>query len=62
MERLDVSIQVCHNGQAVGILYGEPTTFKTGSRGYRVNGKVVLAGKKYQVGANIVEIGSKPKA
>ena len=34
-------------------------TFSTGSRGYYAFGKVVLDGKKYQVMANLVEIGSK---
>jgi hypothetical protein len=37
-------------------------TFKTGSRGYYGSGKIEIAGKRYQVGVNIVEIGSKPEA
>src|SRR5262249_34136955 len=36
-------------------------TFKTGSRGDYGSEKIEIAGKRYQVGINIVEIGSKPK-
>jgi hypothetical protein len=36
-------------------------TFSTGSRGYYGAGKIEIAGKRYQVGVNIVEIGSKPE-
>ena len=36
-------------------------TFSTGSRGYYGAGKIEIAGKRYQVGINIVEIGSKPE-
>ncbi len=36
-------------------------SFKTGSRGYYGSGKIEIAGKRYQVGVNIVEIGSKPE-
>lgn len=35
--------------------------FKTGSRGYYGTGKMVAAGKRYQIGIQVVEIGSKPK-
>ena len=35
--------------------------FKTGSRGYYAPGKMMAAGKKYQIGIQVVEIGSKPK-
>ena len=38
-----------------------PRDFKTGSKGYWGNGKIMIGGKRYQVGANVVEIGSKPK-
>jgi hypothetical protein len=39
-----------------------PTTFSTGSKGFKANFKVVDdSGKRYQVGVNVVEIGSKPK-
>lgn len=38
----------------------KPKEFKTGSRGFYVWGKVVAPdGKRYQVGMNLVEIGSK---
>ena len=35
--------------------------FKTGSRGYHGNGKMMAGGKNYQVNILCVEIGSKPK-
>jgi hypothetical protein len=35
--------------------------FKTGSRGFYGTGKMVAGGKKYQIGIQVVEIGSKPK-
>lgn len=35
--------------------------FKTGSRGYYGQGKMVAGGKKYQINVQVVEIGSKPK-
>ena len=35
--------------------------FSPGSRGHTINGKITIAGKKHQVGGNLVEIGSKPK-
>lgn len=35
--------------------------FKTGSKGFYASGKMVVAGKKYQVNIQAVEIGSKPK-
>lgn len=38
-----------------------PKTFRTGSKGYYVWGKVVIDGKRYQVSGNLVEIGSKSK-
>jgi hypothetical protein len=36
--------------------------FSTGSKGYSAGGKMVIEGKEYQVCANVIEIGSKPKA
>ena len=35
--------------------------FKTGSKGYYANGKMMAAGKNYQISIICVEIGSKPK-
>ena len=35
--------------------------FKTGSKGFYANGKLVIEGKRYQVQVQLVEIGSKPK-
>jgi hypothetical protein len=34
--------------------------FSTGSKGYTVTGKILIDNKRYQVGCNLVEIGSKP--
>ena len=52
------------NGETNAVL-GEVETkakeFSTGSRGYTINGKITIAGKRHQVGGNLVEIGSKPK-
>jgi hypothetical protein len=35
--------------------------FRTGSRGFYGQGKMVAGGKKYQINIQCVEIGSKPK-
>ncbi len=35
--------------------------YKTGSRGFYGNGKMMAGGKNYQINIQIVEIGSKPK-
>lgn len=35
--------------------------FSTGSRGFHGTGKMMVAGKNYQVNIQLVEIGSKPK-
>jgi hypothetical protein len=35
--------------------------FKTGSRGYHAQGKMMSNGKNYQINILVVEIGSKPK-
>ena len=39
----------------------QPTTFKTGSIGYRGQGKVIEGGVKYQVQIIAVKVGSKPE-
>lgn len=38
-----------------------PCNFKTGSTGFRGQGKVVEGGEKYQVQIMAVKVGSKPK-
>lgn len=38
-----------------------PTNFKTGSTGFRGQGKVIEGGAKYQVQVIAVKVGSKPK-
>ena len=35
--------------------------FKTGSKGYNAQGKMLAGGKNYQINILCVEIGSKPK-
>ena len=47
------------DGIATSILAKEKV-FSTGSRGYTVTGKILIDGKRYQMGCNLVEIGSKP--
>lgn len=48
-------------GQSLATLSITPKEFKTGSRGYYANQKVEIAGRRYQVQVQLVEIGSKPK-
>jgi len=55
---LKASIQV--SDEFVGEVDLMPTKFRTGSVGYRMNGKIEIEGKRYQVGGNVVEIYSKP--
>ena len=61
-----LTIQFVVDGQVVGII-GAVTrdannTFSTGSHGFSAQDKAVIAGKRYQVSCNIVEIGSSPAA
>lgn len=37
----------------------KPVDFKTGSKGFRANGKVVINNRIYQVGGNVTIVGSK---
>ena len=39
----------------------DPTTFKSGSDGFRGQGKIVEDGVKYQVQVMAIRVGSKPK-
>ena len=48
--------------ETFGDVLATEKTFSTGSRGYYGSGKIEIAGKRYQVSLNIVEIGSKPQA
>jgi hypothetical protein len=46
-----------------GTIMAEPKDFRTGSRGFYGQGKIQgTDGRRFQVGINIVEIGSKGKA
>ncbi len=46
-------------GQAVAVTR---KTFSTGSVGFNLNGKVEIGGMRYQVGGNLVQLGSGPDA
>lgn len=46
-------------GEKMNFLLGKKD-FKTGSRGYHAQGKMMSGGKNYQVNILVVEIGSKP--
>ena len=46
-------------GQALALIQLPAKAFKTGSRGFYGNGKIEIAGKRYQTQVQLVEIGSK---
>ena len=48
------------NGEKQNFLL-DKKDFKTGSRGYHGQGKMMAGGKSYQINILCVEIGSKPK-
>ena len=48
-------------GQMLAVLSVTAKEFKTGSKGFYANQKTEIAGKRYQVQIQLVEIGSKPK-
>jgi hypothetical protein len=48
------------NGEKMNFLLSKKD-FKTGSRGYHAQGKMMSGGKNYQINILCVEIGSKPK-
>ena len=52
------AIQLCGDKQNFIL---DKKDFKTGSKGYYGTGKMVAGGKRYQIGIQVVEIGSKPK-
>ena len=47
------------SGQMLAILSAMPKQFSTGSQGFYANQKIEIAGKRYQVQLQLVEIGSK---
>ena len=49
-------------GETVAKLVLNPKDFKTGSKGFYVNDKVTIGGKRYQAQCQLVEIGSKEPA
>ncbi len=58
---LDVIIKD-ESGDTVGKLVLNEKNFKTGSKGFYSNEKLTIAGKRYQVQCQLVEIGSKQSA
>jgi hypothetical protein len=48
------------NGEKMNFLL-TTKDFKTGSKGYHAQGKMMAGGKNYQINILCVEIGSKPK-
>ncbi|MCW4006917.1 MAG: hypothetical protein NWF04_10070 [Candidatus Bathyarchaeota archaeon] len=58
-EEMDVAT-VQLNGEKQNFLLSKKD-FKTGSRGYHSQGKMMAGGKNYQINILCVEIGSKPK-
>lgn len=58
---LDVIIKD-EQGAAVGKLVLNPKQFKTGSKGFYANAKIMIHGKNYQAQCQLVEIGSKEAA
>jgi hypothetical protein len=52
------AIQLCGDKQNFIL---DKKDFKTGSKGYYGQGKMMAGGKKYQINIQVVEIGSKPK-
>ena len=48
------------DGQSVGVVTAYAKKFRTGSVGFYGNGKAEIAGKRYQVQVQLVEIGTKP--
>ncbi len=53
-----VTVQL--NGEKQNFLLSKKD-FKTGSKGYHAQGKMMAGGKNYQINILCVEIGSKPK-
>jgi hypothetical protein len=46
-------------GETVAKMVLNPKDFKTGSKGFYVNDKLTIGGKRYQAQCQLVEIGSK---
>ena len=60
-EMSDVDIATIQlNGEKANFILSKKD-FKTGSRGYHAQGKMMSGGKNYQINILCVEIGSKPK-
>lgn len=55
-----ISVGLSIDGKEAVMCVAEHRKFNSGSLGYYVNGKVTIAGKRYQMGMNLIEIGSKP--
>lgn len=53
-------IEINVDGKTYPLSCGDEREFKSGSRGFWVNGKAKIDGKKYNLSFGLVEIGSKP--
>lgn len=53
-------VEIVVDGKTYALNCGEERTFKSGSRGFWVNGKTKIDGKQYNLSFGMVEIGSKP--
>ena len=54
-----ITTDVKLNGQTISVLTVPAKDFKTGSKGFYGQDKMTIAGKRYQVQCQLVEIGSK---
>ena len=57
---LEVLFRDADTSELVGELVANSKTFASGSTGFFGQGKMEIDGKRYQVQAQLVEIGSKP--
>mgnify|MGYP001566704830 FL=1 len=57
---IDVLFKDGNTGELLGKLVANDKEFASGSRGFFGQGKMEIDGKRYQVQAQLVEIGSKP--
>jgi hypothetical protein len=55
-----LTIGVNANADRIATINAASRKFSTGSEGFYANGKIEIAGERYQVSMNIVRIGSKP--
>lgn len=59
-DRLIVKVET-PAGELVAVILCDPTTFSTGSTGFRGQQKATIDGARYQLQLQAVKVGSKPK-